>query len=74
MCCPICLCLEESVCASLALCYTLFDQSSKKIAMYSHEKSVGGNDRHCPRETSFHCTCVCVCECECMYVRGKTVR
>lgn len=42
------------VCEILFLCYTLFDQNwKKKITMYSHEKSVGGNDRHCPHETSF---------------------
>lgn len=46
-----------------AHCCTLFDQSwKKKITMYSREKSVGGNDRHCPRETSYPARArVCAC-------------
>lgn len=37
-----------------SLAAALFDRSrKKKITMCSHEKSVGGNDRHCPPRNEF---------------------
>lgn len=50
-------CVFVYVC-EFSICSTLFDQGWKKITMYSLEESVGGNDRDCPRETSFPCMCV----------------